>query len=205
MRLRTLIAAGLGILAAGAGVVVGLKGGDDLGGVTADPVAVSDPIRAVRLDGTCPTKGTKGPADCQSAIQLDGKCLCLTTQKAGEVENEVTADSVAAKPAAQKTRLAVCKRDIIDPKTGKPTGKQHVISEWQSMDKALPPECIEVCAAVVLPGVSMTAIESGIEDCLRDKCKPCVISAGNWGRCPYCILEDCAKACPVPVEKPDGL
>lgn len=178
------IIAGLGILAAG-GAALGLLGndgkpGDDLG--PTDPVAIVEELRPVVLAGLCPASVTAEAAKCSEAIQLDGRCLCLSAQKPGQVDGEV--NDASALPAGARRRLVVC------------PGKEKAppVVSWEKDAGEPKPGC--VVAARPMVDVSLDADTDLVEQ-LRAACAPCPVSGRAWGPCPHCLVTPggCAEAC----------
>lgn len=191
MKLSSIIA-GAAILAAGAGVVVLEMG-------KGDATATAE-VRAIRIDGECPKPSKEAPK-CDSTSQQKGYCLCITKQAAGSVDGEVSSSNIAARPAKDVQRLVVCPSvEVADPKGNK--SQSGIRTRWQTKDVRLEDGCLVAADDVVLPNISMNGLETGTEEQLRRFCAPCPISAGSWGRCPRCALEEggCQKACPPPAD-----
>jgi hypothetical protein len=186
MKLSTLAMLGGAVLATGGLIVIGLEKGGDV-------ATTADSVRAVRLDGECPKPSKDAPA-CQSMKQEKGYCVCLTTQKVGVVDGEVSSASIAARPAKDVQRLVVCPGVDRNPPSVK----------WQTKDKPLDHGCLVAADDVVIPNLSMTGLETDVEAKLRAFCAPCPVSAGHWGLCPSAAFLDggFAKACPVQPEAP---
>ena len=188
MNIKALFGLG-GALILGAGGVI-LLGGD------AD-VSAAAPVRGVRL-AACPVATAQDTARCPGGcIPLgEGGVLCITDQKAGEVDGE-RAD-VDALPAAERRRLVVCPSVDVDHK---PTG---IRVRWESTAAAVELGC--QVAATPLVTVSVDGIEGNdLVEQLAVFCAPCGgISGKSWGRCPHCKLEPggCAAACPVAEVRP---
>jgi hypothetical protein len=179
---------GIAILGAG-GVILGLGDKDGTG-----DVAAADPVRAVRLPGACPVPPALEAAKCASTVQGDGWCLCFTSQKPGQVDDEVT--DVSGKPAKDRARLVAC--------TVKVDGKDQIVTRWEKSDAAVQLTCTVAAADVLMPNLSANGLELGdTEAKLRESCAPCQVTAGHWGLCPACLRMPggCAAACPPP---PDG-
>jgi hypothetical protein len=152
---------------------------------TGATVAYSVPVNAKRIDKPCDKERM---VDCKDAISGPGWCLCLS-EKTEKIIDEVDATAQAAKPTKDRKRLVACG-----------SGKSIKV-RWEALDKPLAVDCSLAADEVLMPEISMGAIETDVEAKLRDKCKPCHISAGSWGPCPYCLRADggCAKACPAPT------
>jgi hypothetical protein len=167
------------VLAAG-GVAMGLLGdkGRDVG---PEPAKVEE-LRPVVLQGLCPAAQTTEAAKCREAIQLDGRCLCLSAQKPGQVDGEV--GNADALPAAFRTRLVAC--------PGK--DKAPPVVSWEK--DAGEPRHGCVVAARPMVDVSLDA-ETDLVEQLRAACTPCPISGRAWGPCPHCLVTPggCAEAC----------
>lgn len=176
MNIKIVAALG-GIVLLGAGGLYGLLGDD------ADPVAIVEDVRPVVLPGVCPVATTTEAAKCVAAVQLDGRCLCLTSQEAGTVDGELT--DAAALPAASRVRLVAC--------PGKE--KQPVTVRWEKDAGDPAPGC--VVAARPMVDVTMGDQETDLVVQLRAACAPCTVSGVSWGRCPACLAEPggCAEAC----------
>lgn len=183
---NALIIGGIVIILGGAGLVGQLGGGDvgqvD-GGGTAEPVAVVDDVRPVVLPGVCPVSTTTEAAKCVAVVQLDGRCLCLTSQEAGTVDGELTDASTL--PAATRVRLVAC--------PGK--DKAPVSVRWEKDAGDPVPGC--VVAARPMVDVTMGDAETDLVTQLRAACAPCPVAGMSWGRCPACLAEPggCAEAC----------
>jgi hypothetical protein len=131
----------------------------------------------------------KGPKGCREFTQLDGRCLCLSAQKPGQVDGEV--GSADALPAEKRTRLVVC--------PGKDKGAPVV--SWEKDAGEPKPGC--VVAARPMVDVSLDADTDLVEQ-LRAACAPCPVSGRSWSHCPHCILTPggCAEACRLEVVTP---
>jgi hypothetical protein len=144
-----------------------------------------DELRAARvpcdkiLEGDCPAGIAKG----------NDFCLCLTNK-------ETLPDEETTLPAARKIRLVVC--EIDDPEAGK-----HLVTRYESSATLINKDCCLVADDVLLPGISMHNVSTGIESKLEAACAPCKITPDSWGPCPECAYRgDCDKLCP---EVEDGL
>ena len=116
-------------------------------------------------------------------------CLCLTVAKTGELADEETSIS-----AAKRTRLVVCK--VNDPEVG-----EHLVSRYEASSLPLGKDCRLMADDLVLPGISMNHIPTGIEEKLETVCAPCKIGPGSWGPCPECAYRgDCDKLCETETE-----
>lgn len=180
------ITAGLVVLA-GAGVALGLLG-DKGGDVGPEPAKVEE-LRPVVLVGACPAAQTTEAAKCKEAIQLDGRCLCLSAQSVGQVDGEV--NDASALPAGARRRLVVC--------PGK--DKATPVVSWEKDAGEPKPGC--VVAARPMVDVSLDA-ETDLVEQLRSACAPCPVSGRSWSHCPHCILTPggCAAACRLEVVTP---
>jgi hypothetical protein len=156
-----------------------------LGGMVAtlnfgESVPVSD-LRAARLS-ECPPE-EEAQEKCPAGIKDFGNfCLCLTNKET--VTNEETDLS-----AARKVRLVVCQ--VNTPEAG-----EHLVTRYELSSKPLDQDCVSVADDVLLPGVSMHNVPSGIETDLEVACAPCKIGPDSWGPCPECAFRgDCDKLC----------
>ena len=192
MNIRTLAALGGALVLGGGAVILGL--GDKDGGAD---VSAAAPVRGVRL-AACPVATAQDTARCPGGciVLPEGGVLCITDQKAGEVDGE-RAD-VDALPAAERRRLVVCPSVDVDHK---PTG---IRVRWESTAAAVELGC--QVAATPLVTVSVDGIEGNdLVEQLKVFCAPCAVSGKSWGRCPHCVLEPggCAAACPqAEAERP---
>ena len=167
----------VGVLVGGA-VVLNLEEGtvDQL----AKPRAARVPCEKV-VDGNCPG----------GIVETKDYCLCLTVVKEGELADEETVIS-----AAKRTRLVVCEAD--DPEAGK-----HLVSRYEPSALPLGKNCRLMADDLVLPGISMNSVPTGIEKKLEVVCAPCKVGPGSWNHCPECAFRgDCDKLC---KEVDDGL
>ena len=117
---------------------------------------------------------------CPAGIKDFGDfCLCLTNK-------ETVSNEEADLPAARKMRLVVCEIDTAE------AGK-HLVTRYELSAGTLDKDCIIVADDVLLPGVSMHKIKTGIEEKLEAACTPCTIGPDSWGPCPECAYRgDCA-------------
>ena len=158
-----------------------------LGGMIAGAVLLSNgelvnvKPRAARIP--C-EKATK--ENCPAGIfEQKDYCLCLTVAKTGELADEKTVGDY---------RCDIC--EVTDPEAGK-----HLAVRYPKSVEPLGKNCITVANDLLLPGISMRNIPTGIEAQLEAACAPCKVGSGSWGPCPSCAYRgDCDKLCPVSVE-----
>ena len=149
-------------------------------------------LRAARLS-ECPSEEDQA-VDCPGGVKAQKNfCLCLTNL--GAVPNEQK-----SVPANMRRRLVVC--SVVDGESGQPS----LQTRYEPMAAPLEQGCVLAVANILLPGISMHNVPSGIETALAARCKPCVITPDSWGHCPACLHPDygktCAEACP---EVEDGM
>jgi len=147
-----------------------------------EPVAIVEDARPVMRAGACPVDTLQEGARCRQSTQLDGRCVCWTSQRPGTVDGELT--DASALPAASRTRLIVCKA-----KSGEP------VVRWERDSGDVHRDC--VVAARPVTDVTLGDAETDLVRELREACRPCVVTGSSWGRCPSCLLEPggCAAAC----------
>ena len=142
-----------------------------------EAVPVSE-IRPARIPCEKIQKG-----DCPAGvIERNDFCLCLTHKKTGELTDEKTVGDY---------RCDVC--EVTDPEAGK-----HLVVRYPKSAKPLEPGCETMADGLLLPGISMHNIPTGIEAQLEAKCAPCKIGSDSWGQCPECAhssRNDCGKFC----------
>jgi hypothetical protein len=174
------LAAGSAVLLAAGGMVYLLTDAE-----TGAQVAYAVPVNAKRIDKSC-DKGKM--TDCRDVISGPGWCLCLS-EKTEKIKDEVSDADQKAKQAKDRRRLVVCG-----------SGKS-IKTRWEALDKPVAADCTLAADEVLMPEVSMGAMETDVEAKLRVACSPCPVSAGSWGPCPYCLRAagGCASACPAPA------
>jgi hypothetical protein len=179
------IMAGMVILAAGAGVVIGLSGG---GEPTAAVTAEADSIKVI--SGPCPlsTSPTQDAARCKGSYEKDGLCFCITDQK--DPDGEVKEKDA---PRGKVKRLWVC--------PGKEKAPPSV--RWDSDADVAPVGC--TIAAKALTDTSMGSYDSDLVEQLRAFCSLCPVTGDSWSVCPRCGIgepgkSDCATLCKVTAE-----
>jgi hypothetical protein len=152
-----------------------------------ESVPVSE-LRAARLSECPPEEEVR--EKCPAGIKDAGDyCLCLTNKET--VPNEET-----DLPAARKVRLVVCQLDT--PEAGK-----HLVSRYELSSTVINKDCRLVADDVLLPGISMHNVKTGIEEKLEVSCAPCKIGPDSWGPCPECVWDNsCAAKCPIAPEVP---
>jgi hypothetical protein len=188
--MKTRVLAGMLILAAGAGVVVGLSGDKGVG--DPQPIAVSED-RAIKIDGACPVGTTQEAAKCKVKIaDGQGGCICITDQAKGSVDGEVDKAGDLA-PAKQKVML-LCRRS---------PGDRAADVYWDTGDKAVPKDC-QIVAKSMIGEIDLGAVDTDEIAQLREACRPCDLG-GGMGPCPRCIIgepgkSDCKALCPAPAE-----
>ena len=124
--------------------------------------------------------------DCPAGvIETKDYCLCLTNK-----------ETIADEKTEGEFRCVVCERT--DPEAGK-----HLVTRYELKALPLQPDCIIVANDLLLPGISMHNVSTGIEKKLEVTCAPCKITPDSWNYCPECAYRgDCATLCP---EVSDGL
>jgi len=63
---------------------------------------------------------------------------------------------------------------------------------------AVPSNCLLIYTAAVAADQKSAAAKTSFENSLVTQCSPCLVSAGQWGVCPYCLLlyGGCSGQCP---------
>lgn len=133
-------------------------------------------MRIAKIDGLCP----EDVAKCDGWMeQRSGHCLCATKIVADDMDDEVAADDVAD---IDTWLMLVCNK-----------------SEVRTIPytERLPEGCQTVAKFPFDTNGIPHSVPSEIERILSEACAPCVVSPGNWGACPRCILAEggCQKAC----------
>ena len=150
-----------------------------IGGAVVLNLGEAVPVSELRPARIPCDKITEG--DCPAGVvQRENFCICLTHKKHGELADEKTVGDY---------RCDVC--EVTDPEAGK-----HLVVRYPKSAEPLGKDCITVADGLLLPGISMHNVPTGIESQLEAACAPCRIGPDGWGPCPQCAYRrDCDKLC----------
>lgn len=174
------------IIGAALAVVVGIKAPSEISKTKAVP------MRQALLDETC----SASAATCRHKYKVNGSmCMCCT-EATGKLANEIE-DHETIVPA-KAFKFLICK-SVGPPEEGKP---ERIAGFFPFTG---PPPGGYACTPILPRGAkeaSVHGVKSRLSEELVDRCcvdcdeGSCFVEPGEWGMCPYCLLDDnCADYC----------